>query len=336
MKRNTLFVFLLLLSACKYKHVDKHIDNESQKLKSYKIAFGSCSHQDQPQPLWDEVVSESADIWIWLGDNIYGDSENMDTLRAKYLRQKLNPEYQVLMKQTKIIGTWDDHDFGENNAGKNYPAKEASQQELLDFLDVPMDDERRRRAGVYTSYDLGDSAFQIKILLLDTRYFRDDLKMLNDSIVADSVGTILGDAQWVWLESVLAQSTADVHLFASGIQFLPEEHIYEKWANFPKDREKLLQLIHQYQINRPIVLSGDRHIGEISRLDYQGQLVYDLTSSSLTHGWSEHRKEPNKHRIGNIVYDMNYGVLEISSDGIISGYLKSHDQSILEKTVLTF
>ena len=54
-----------------------------------KIAFGSCSDQKRPQPLWDDIVAQKPDVWIWLGDNIYGDSESMDTLRTKYAQQKV-------------------------------------------------------------------------------------------------------------------------------------------------------------------------------------------------------------------------------------------------------
>ena len=102
------------------------------------IAFGSCSDQKRPQPLWDDIVAQKPDLWIWLGDNIYGDSENMDTLRAKYARQKSNPVYQQLRQSTPIIGVWDDHDYGVNDGGKEYPKRKESQQLMLDFLDVPV------------------------------------------------------------------------------------------------------------------------------------------------------------------------------------------------------
>ena len=39
----------------------------------------------------------------------------------------------------QIIGTWDDHDYGLNDAGKEYDGKDFSQQLMLDFLDEPSD-----------------------------------------------------------------------------------------------------------------------------------------------------------------------------------------------------
>ncbi|SHJ67538.1 alkaline phosphatase D [Reichenbachiella agariperforans] len=339
MKKYLSMILLGIMAACTAptSHESQEVSTEEATPKtSIKIAFGSCSNQNKPQPLWDDILAESPDVWIWLGDNIYGDTDNMDTMRAKYQKQKMNPGYQALRAATTVIGTWDDHDFGKNNAGKEYEAKVGSQQELLDFLDVPVDDVRRTREGVYGTYTLGDSAMQVKVLLLDTRYFRDEMSLVNDTIVPNPEGAILGEAQWAWLENELAQSTADVHLFASGIQFLPEEHIFEKWANFPQDRTKMLEMLVKYEVKKPIFLTGDRHIGEMSKLDYNGRKVYDITSSSLTHGWSDERQEPNRHREGDIVYALNYGLIEINADDSVRGYLKSDSSAVMEKLDIVF
>ena len=114
------------------------------------IAFGSCSDQKRPQPLWDDIVAQKPDLWVWLGDNIYGDSESMDTLRAKYAQQKANPVYQQLRQSTSIIGVWDDHDYGVNDGGKEYPKRKESQQVMLDFLDVPANSPLRTQEGAYS------------------------------------------------------------------------------------------------------------------------------------------------------------------------------------------
>jgi alkaline phosphatase D len=51
-----------------------------------KILFGSCLHQDKPQPIWQAMNQEQADLFVLLGDNIYGDTENMVELKAKYAK----------------------------------------------------------------------------------------------------------------------------------------------------------------------------------------------------------------------------------------------------------
>ncbi|WP_026260575.1 alkaline phosphatase D family protein [Spirosoma luteum] len=276
------------------------------------IAFGSCSDQKRPQPLWDDIVAQKPDLWIWLGDNIYGDSENMDTLRAKYARQKSNPVYQQLRHSTPVIGVWDDHDYGVNDGGKEYPMRVASQQVMLDFLDVPAESPLRTRQGGYSAHSYGPKGQRVKVILLDGRYFRDPLKKDGKANVPDPTGDVLGEAQWQWLEKELTNSDADLHVIGSGIQVLPEEHIYEKWANFPTARQRLLDLLGKTKPKGAFLLSGDRHMAEVSKVAVPGlgYPLFDITSSGLTHVSPPH-EEPNRHRVGNIVSKLNYGLITI-------------------------
>jgi alkaline phosphatase D len=230
------------------------------------MAFGSCNRQDAPQPLWKPILADHPNLWVWMGDNIYGDSPVMDTLRAKYSLQNAVVDYQVMKASTPIIGVWDDHDYGINDGGKHFAQKKASRDLMFDFLNVPLDAPERKREGGYASHTYGEGEQQVKMILLDGRYFRDTLTRVNRVYQINSTGQILGDAQWKWLENELKTSTARVNFIVSGIQILPTEHAYEKWANFPQEREKLLNLIANSGVQNPILLSGDRHIAEILKL----------------------------------------------------------------------
>ena len=269
-----------------------------------RIAFGSCNKEDREQPLWEAVVRTRPELWIWLGDMVYADTEDMEVMGRKYERQKQRPEYQLLLRSCPVIGVWDDHDYGENNAGKDYPRKAESQQILLDFLDEPADSPRRRQQGVYASYTWGPAGRQVKVILLDTRFHRDP---------PGAEGDVLGPAQWIWLEKELHNSEAQVHLIGSSIQVLAEEHPYEKWANFSRSRERLLQLIGRTRARGVIFLSGDRHIAEISRMDHPAldYPLHDLTSSGMTHSYGRLRNEPNRHRRGTFFNRLNFGLVEI-------------------------
>lgn len=275
-----------------------------------RIAFGSCNRQDSPQPLWKPIAEDHPDLWIWMGDNIYGDSQIMDTLQAKYARQNSNPDYQVLKASTPLIGIWDDHDYGINDGGKNYAKKEASRDLMFDFLNVPKDSPQRRRVGGYSAYTYGEGDYQVKIILLDGRYFRDTLTRVNRVYQVNSTGQILGDTQWKWLENELKTSTARVNFIVSGIQILPTEHAYEKWANFPLEREKLLDMIANSGVQNPILLSGDRHIAEIMKLidSRFPSGLYEVTSSGLTHTWSGMAEEKNSLRVSDLIAQLNYGL----------------------------
>ena len=62
-----------------------------------------------------------------------------------------------MQKATRVLATWDDHDYGENDAGSEYPLKETSKQIFLDFFGVAKDSPRRERDGVYVRYELADA-----------------------------------------------------------------------------------------------------------------------------------------------------------------------------------
>jgi alkaline phosphatase D len=312
MKKNSLIlsvlVLILCLTACR-KGVRLQIENEGIDL----IAFGSCNRQDAPQPLWQPILADQPDLWIWMGDNIYGDSPVMDTLRAKYKRQNANPEYQALKKATPMIGIWDDHDYGINDGGKFYAQKKESRDVMFDFLGVPENAPERKREGAYSSHLYGKGENLVKVILLDARYFRDTLMRIDRVYQINENGEVLGEEQWTWLESELKTSPAKVNLIVSGIQMLPTEHAFEKWANFPKERERLLDLIAKSGAKTPVLLSGDRHIAEIMKLTDARfpKGIYEITSSGLTHTWSTVGEEANSYRIGELIAKLNYGLARI-------------------------
>ncbi|NDU98374.1 alkaline phosphatase D family protein [Spirosoma terrae] len=305
----------ILTAGCRSTKTDTSF---SQQKPVTTIAFGSCSRQSLPQPLWDDVVAQKPDVWIWLGDNIYGDSENMDTLRTKYAMQKSNPVYQQLRQSASIIGVWDDHDYGVNDGGKEYPKRKESQQVMLDFFDVPTDSPLRKQEGAYSAHVYGPKGKRVKVILLDARYFRDPLKKGGadgKTNVADPSGDMLGETQWKWLENELTNSDADIHIIGSGVQVIPNDHIYEKWGNFPTSRQRLFNLIGKTKPKGAFFISGDRHIAEVSKLNVPGLPydLFDITSSGLTHV-GKPREEKNQHRVGEVIFKLNYGLVTINWD----------------------
>ena len=284
------------------------------------IAFGSCNKENLSQSIWQPISNNNPDLWIWLGDNIYGDSEDPNVLEGKYNRQKANPNYRKFIEQTPVIGIWDDHDYGQNDGNKTHPIKKESQQLLLDFLDVPANATVRTQEGVYQSYTFGQGNQKVKVLLLDTRYFRDELQKnptkSGQRYLPNETGTILGETQWQWLESELTNSDAQIHIIGGSIQMIPEQHNYEKWANFPIEYDKLFNLIEKTQPNQPILVSGDRHLAEIStiNLSKMNQPLYEITSSGLTHSYEKvlEKGEVNAHRVGDkLTGKKNFGVFHI-------------------------
>ena len=282
-------------------------------LPSNTIAFGSCNKIDLPQPLWNDIVANNPDLWIWMGDIIYNDTKDMSVHASKYEAQRGRSGYQLLKRQCPIIGIWDDHDYGMNNAGKEFSLKDESKDLLLDFLEVPDDDPVRKRDGSYQSYIYGDAGKKVKFLLLDARYFRDEPVKENGIYIPNTTGTILGDEQWVWLADELGDPDISLFVLVSGIQILPTQHRFEKWSNFPNERQRLVDLIATKKPKAVLLLSGDRHIGEISVLEVPG-LSYPLvevTSSGLTHSYTGNNVEENELRHGVLINQLNFGIMHL-------------------------
>ena len=299
-------VFLYLVFSCDSR---THVDN-------YRIAFGSCAHQDSEFQMWANIEASNPDLFVLLGDNIYGDTDDPEILKEKYSKQKSRIDYQSLISKVQTIGTWDDHDFGRNDAGKEYPIKEESKDLMMEFLDIGDDNPIRTREGVYQDYKFNAGNHEVSVILLDTRYFRDSLAIDttgNGPYGQNVTGDILGENQWQWLEKVLRNSTSDINIIGSSIQVLSAEHGWEKWNNFPSARKRLFDLLEEVKPKNVIFISGDRHIAEFSklnldRLDYP---VYDFTSSGMTSTWGKARAEPNKHRVKEMMVSLNYGLINL-------------------------
>ncbi|MEH6481701.1 MULTISPECIES: alkaline phosphatase D family protein [Pseudoalteromonas] len=311
-----------------------------------KILFGSCGHQDKNIPIFNTINKEQGDLFIFLGDNIYGDTNDMDVLAEKYQRLGAKPGFKTLKAQTPIIAMWDDHDYGQNDAGKEYPHKEQSRQIMLNFWDEPVNSVRRTRPdGIYTSYMYGENEQTIQVIMPDLRWNRDALnhvgeleyytkrKLNNQGPYSPSEvkgASMLGEAQWQWLEQELKKPAA-IKLIASSLQLLPDFTGWESWANFPEDRNRLFALIKKHKVNGVVIISGDTHWGEISK--YQQNLDYpliEMTSSGLTEKWKD--VSPNKHRVGNYTHNVNYGDLSIDwqqTDPTISLKLKGIDGQVI-------
>lgn len=280
------------------------------------IAFGSCSRQNLDQSYWEVIAARQPDLFIWLGDIVYADTEDMNKLKGEYDRLKNNNFYRDFISKIPVTGSWDDHDYGVNDGGASYRKKKQSRDLFLDFMDISKNDPVRKRKGIYRSYTFGEGFQKVKIYILDTRYFRSDLVRNENpppNYKPDMQGTILGKEQWKWLEDEISSSTAAINIFVSSIQLIPDDHRFEKWGNFPNERKRFLDMLEQYQVKNPLILSGDRHLAEISSYKYinSEDRVVEVSSSGLTHSY-EGVEETNAYRIGDLYDGKNFGILNIS------------------------
>ncbi|MHB1078508.1 MAG: alkaline phosphatase D family protein [Prosthecobacter sp.] len=274
------------------------------------IVFGSCL-DTHDHPMLDRTLTLPRDLFIFMGDNIYADKGGIPMMQEKYALLKNSRFFQGL-KNKPILATWDDHDFGENDGGGSYPHKKEAQVEFWNWLDEPAASPRRQQEGVYQAQTFGPAGKRIQVVMLDTRYFRSPLKkvpkdkaMLGGSYVPtdDPAATMLGAEQWSWLAQVI-QQPAELRLIVSSIQFAPQAHGGECWANMPHEQQRLLKLL---QGQTAVILSGDRHWCEFS---HNG--VFDFTTSSMTQKHPRGTPTPNQYRCMPQTYHLpNVGHLHI-------------------------
>ena len=291
----------------------------AQDVSSSKVLnslyFGSCNRTDLDPKIWDTITNQDPEVWVWLGDIVYSENGSMKDLSKKYTLQKQLPAYKKLEENTTILGVWDDHDFGENDAGASFSKKKESRKLLFDFLEIPKNHPAQEREGAYQSYCFGRGVQKVCLYLLDVRYFKEDYvkDSRSNQRYKKNDGLLLGADQWSWLEKELSANDATINLFAGGIQLLSAEHPYEKWANFPLAQKRFFEILTKYSIQTPIYLSGDRHIAEASSQEIKPNYwIYDITSSGLTHSYDSLEEEPNQYRISPLLTMLNFGKIEIN------------------------
>ncbi|PCH78451.1 MAG: alkaline phosphatase [Flavobacteriaceae bacterium] len=320
MKQLALSLLLLLfLSSCHQKKSIRIEKSDNYFQSDFTLAFGSCNNQSLPNTLWPEITRNKPDVWVWGGDIVYSDTEDMELMQQSYSLLKNNEQYRKFRENTPVLGTWDDHDYGLNDGGITYKQKDKVQQILLDFLDVSPQDPRRFRPGVYhaKTYQIGRT--MIQIIILDTRYFR--TKLTKDPTgkkrylaTTDKSGSILGAEQWKWLEARLSNPKVSFNIIVSSIQFLSSEHGFERWGTMPHEADKMENLILKSSAKNTIILSGDRHISEFSKKEIgeYGFPLIDFTSSGLTHSYESFKGEENKYRIGPVISVKSFGLLKFN------------------------
>ncbi len=288
-----------------------------------RIAFGSCLHQDRPAPTLEAALAFEPDLFLFLGDNVYGDDRantaDLTKMRQAYETLGARDDVRALFEAVPILATWDDHDYGENDGGADYPSKEDAQALFLDFWAAETNDPRRSRPGVYSARVLGPDGERVQIILPDTRSFRTALTRNPDGSAkryAPSTGpgaSLLGEAQWRWLEEEL-KKPAEIRIVASSIQILADGHGWERWGNFPADRDRLYRTLEASGATGVVFLSGDRHLAAMyERGDVLAHPVLEVTSSSLNLDFLKGRRveEAGPHRMTGLFTPANWGTVEI-------------------------
>ena len=269
------------------------------------IGFGSCNEPNQTQhllPTLDKAL-DSLDHFIWLGDNIYLNNEqwnSYDSTMARYNTVFGQPIFRDLLSKSHHLAIWDDHDAGPNDCDlSTFSGYSTTMRAFKDFWepDYPQPNSNSYYGQTSTAGGLVD------IYLLDNRSFRTHKDSTN--------ATVFGVEQLNWFHNTLSNSTAKVHVICMGGQLLNTAKVFENMSNYPKERDLLLQWLSKSP-GVPIVLTGDRHSGEINKMQIDGKSIIEVCASPLTANAHPHHDENNSTRIHDKTTDtQHFGVLQL-------------------------
>ena len=306
----------------------------------HRIALGSCALQWEPQPIWKKIGEAQPDLFLFLGDNIYGDWHGQNpfvpshgSLVADYRMLMDKPEFAAVREQVHFMATWDNHDYGLHNGGADFELKEMARDIFLDFFGEPEDTPRRKRDGIYDAKIMGPEGKRLQVIMLDNRWNRDPLipDSRSDEVRAtlgivgsmghipntDITTTMLGESQWQWLEEQL-KKPAEIRLICSGTQIVNDSKGMQEWGNFPHERKRLFDLIASSRANGVLLLSGNVHYSEVSKTDEGPYPIYDFTSSGMTHNNSEYAQVETPYRVAGPYAQPNFGLININWEAVPS------------------
>ncbi|MGK0186478.1 MAG: alkaline phosphatase D [Verrucomicrobiales bacterium] len=288
-----------------------------------RIAFGACARLAEPQQIWNTIAQIEPDIFVFTGDNVYADTSDPKVFAEKYGLLAGKPGFKELRKRIPMLATWDDHDYGVNDGGVEFEGKAVAKTAFLDFFAPPLDAPIRDRAGVYSARMFGPAKQRVQVIMLDTRSFRDSLTKRTEEERTGGYGpykgtddlnlTMLGKAQWDWLEQEL-KKPAQLRVIASSVQVVSGEHGWECWNNFPHERARLYRLIGETRAKGVVFISGDRHLAELScdpEIEGKPYPMYDFTSSGLNQAEGGRFDEPNRYRASAVIRQQNFGEIVV-------------------------
>lgn len=294
-----------------------------------RIGFGSCLDQRFPQPIWSAVLKAKPQLFMMIGDNVYGDIKSPDAkeLAEAYRRQLAHPEFAEARAALPMLGMWDDHDYGLNDGGAGFAQREAAAELFRSYWQMPAAKAGGSAAGssaagtdgLQYARIYGPEGQRVQIIMLDARSFRSPFgpKPADSNLFGkygpdvDPAKTMLGAGQWAWLEGEL-RKPAEIRLLVSSIQVLSEGHGFERWGNLPLERDRLMKLIETTGAKGVLLLSGDRHVGAIyNRPLAASQILIEITSSSLNRSYGPAKDVRTPELISDLHHAENFGMIDI-------------------------
>ena len=320
-----------------------------------RILLASCIDEEREAPALMTMAGEDADLLLLVGDNVYGDRDGpayvsndveLEELRESFADLGARADFQALRSKFPMMVAWDDHDYGANDSGMDFPFRNFAERIHEVFWDLENQDVGAW-PGTYYARSFGPEGQRVQIIMLDTRFFRGPLTPTDQYGAAGkeryipapegSLQDMLGTVQWTWLENQLRQP-ADVRFIVSSIQVMPTVHGWEAWSTLPAERQRLFNLVKRTGAEGVVFLSGDRHTAFLYKengvLPYQAN---ELTASSVNVSFASESTELDSRQVGAGYPPENYGAIEIDwENGKIGLLVKNKDGDTVRESDIAF
>lgn len=321
-----------------------------------RILVASCFDEEKEDSVtMRTVAAEEADLFLMIGDNVYGDMDgrnyinnqpDLDELRESFSDLAAREDFRLVRAKHPMMVAWDDHDYGANDAGREFPFRRLAERIHERFWGLENEDVGAW-PGTYYARSFGPEGQRVQIIMLDTRFFRSPLTRTDEwgkvgkerYIPSASEGQdMLGNDQWTWLENQL-QAPADLRLIVSSIQVLPTDgHGWEAWSRLPAEQERLYRLIRETEAEGVVFVSGDRHTAFLYRDDAALPYpAYEITASSMNVAFAAETSERDRAQIGDGYPPENFGALNIDwGAGTVRLAIKSNTGETMNEVVAPF
>ncbi|MFN3610118.1 MAG: alkaline phosphatase D family protein, partial [Hyphomonas sp.] len=321
-----------------------------------RILVGSCFNEEtEDATVMSTVAAEEADLFLMIGDNVYGDMSGrayvnnqatLDELRHSFSLLAAREEFQALRARHPMMVAWDDHDYGANDAGREFPFRRLAERIHERFWGLENEDVGAW-PGTYYARSFGPEGQRVQIIMLDTRFFRSPLERTDEwgakgkerYVPSSSEGQdMLGNDQWTWLENQL-QDPADLRLIVSSIQVMTTDgHGFEAWSRLPAEQKRLYDLVAETEAEGVVFVSGDRHTAFLYRDDTALPYpAYEITASSMNASFAQTSSEMDRAQIGPGYAPTNFGAIDIDWDsGTVRLAIKSDTDDTVNEVAAPF
>ncbi|MCH2596906.1 MAG: alkaline phosphatase family protein [Pirellulales bacterium] len=230
------------------------------------LALGSCAWTE-PNEIFRLMGEDGANGIVLLGDTPYIDSGDLSFARYHHRNFLRIPQLAKIARNTSVWGTWDDHDFGDNDEDGNWPFKQYNRQAFVEYRMNASDGEHGE--GIYTKFRYGP----IEVYWLDARWF----SRTAPSPFDPDQHTLLGRQQWKWLKKSLRASTAPFKILCTGMSWDskrgPEA---DDWDSYPAEKQAVFDFLGENDISGVILVGGDIHCQRHLKYDTTQQVGYPL------------------------------------------------------------